>query len=380
VSSAVRPTRVQFIFGTRPEAIKLCPVICHMRERPAEFEVRVCVTAQHRLLLDQVLGVFDVVPDRDLDLMRPGQSLFQSSAATLGALEGVFEEERPDMVLVQGDTTTTFCGALAAFYAGVPVGHVEAGLRTGNFAHPFPEEMNRVLTTRLTTLHFAPTEWAASNLLREGVSETSVAVTGNPGIDAVLQVCDFLTTGRLTPSSWDWLDPRRRLILVTAHRRESFGAGIESLCEALMVLAQRPDVQIIYPVHPNPHVREPVHRLLGSVRSIRLLEPLAYVPFIDLMRRCTLLLTDSGGIQEEAPALGKPVLILRNTTERPEAIEAGTAMLTGLDPATILKETTLLLDSEAAYQARSTVHNPFGDGHAARRISDLISSFQSKKK
>jgi UDP-N-acetylglucosamine 2-epimerase (non-hydrolysing) len=354
-------------------------VILAMRERVSAFETRVCVTAQHRGLLDQVLDVFAISPDIDLDLMRPGQTLFQSTSRIVGALERVMADERPMIALVQGDTTTTFCGALAAFYAGVPVGHVEAGLRTGDIREPFPEEANRLLTTRLATYHFAPTAWAAENLRREGVPEAAIAVTGNTAIDAVLHVARGLDRGSIAAPPWPWIDATRRLVLVTAHRRESFGAGIENLCEALSRLAARDDVQIAYPVHPNPNVRQPVERLLGSHPRIRLLDPQPYVPFVDLMRRAHILLTDSGGIQEEAPSLGKPVLVLRNNTERPEAVEAGTAVLAGTDPETIVREAARLLDGADLYRSRSLIHNPFGDGRAAGRICDLIGSFQNEK-
>jgi UDP-N-acetylglucosamine 2-epimerase (non-hydrolysing) len=349
-----------------------------MRGRPAEFAARICVTAQHRGLLDQVLDVFGVTPDIDLDLMTPGQTLFQSTSRILAALEAVVARERADMVLVQGDTTTTFAGALAAFYSHTPVGHVEAGLRTADLRRPFPEEMNRVLTTRLAAMHFAPTRWAAGNLRHEGVAESSIAVTGNTSVDAVLHIARGIESGLVAAPDWPWLDVSRKLILVTAHRRESFGAGMLRLCDALERLAERNDVQIAYPVHPNPNVQEPVRNRLGGHPNVRLLEPLSYVGFIDLMRRAHLLLTDSGGVQEEAPSLGKPVLVLRDTTERPEAVEAGTAILVGTDPELIEKEATLLLDDEALYRSRAVIHNPFGDGCSAARISNLILSFQVK--
>jgi UDP-N-acetylglucosamine 2-epimerase (non-hydrolysing) len=370
--------RILFIFGTRPEAIKLCPVILRLRGLAGSFEARVCVTAQHREMLDQVLAVFGVTPDHDLDLMRPGQTLFQSTARIVSGLESVLAAEQPDMVLVQGDTTTTFCGALAAFYAGIPVGHVEAGLRTWNLRHPFPEEMNRLLTSRLSALHFAATEWAAANLVREGVPRESISVTGNSGIDAVLFVRDGLEAGRLPGIRLPALDPSKKLVVVTAHRRESFGEGFERICAALSTLAGRPDVQIVYPVHPNPNVQDPVNRLLRSRPNILLIEPLSYVPFVDLMRRACILLTDSGGVQEEGPSLGKPILVMRETTERPEAVEAGTVRLVGTDPGKIVSEATALLDSPDLYQAMSRVHNPYGDGCASGRISDAILSFYGK--
>ncbi|MFB3777364.1 MAG: non-hydrolyzing UDP-N-acetylglucosamine 2-epimerase [Bryobacteraceae bacterium] len=371
------PTKVLFVFGTRPEAIKLCPVLAHLRSRPADFTARVCVTAQHRELLDQVLEAFDAEPDYDLGVMAAGQSLFQSTSRILAGLEPVLESEQPDMVLVQGDTTTTMCGALAAFYSKVPVGHVEAGLRTGDRFEPFPEEINRVLTGHLASLHFAATEEAARNLVAEGVPRDRIAVTGNPGIDAVLQVREALRSGNLKRPEWPQLDPARKLILVTAHRRESFGEGFENICAALARLAERDDVQIVYPVHPNPQVQKPVRRLLSGRRNILLMEPLGYVPFVDLMSRAFLLLTDSGGIQEEGPSLGKPVLVMREKTERPEAVQAGTAKLVGTSQARIVEETARLLDDPMEYERMARVHNPYGDGRASRRIADLIVSFFS---
>jgi UDP-N-acetylglucosamine 2-epimerase (non-hydrolysing) len=365
---------ILLVFGTRPEAIKLCPVVRSLRDRP-EFEVKVCVTAQHRRLLDQVLEVFEVVPDFDLDVMQPGQTLAQSTSRIMAGLEGVFAESRPDMALVQGDTTTTLCGALAAFYHHVPVGHIEAGLRTWDLGQPFPEEMNRVLTTRLAALHFAATGWAASNLHTEGVPDERVAVTGNTGIDAVLYVRDRLASGSLRGPDWPQLDPHRKLVVVTAHRRESFGEGFVRICSALARLAARDDVQIVFPVHPNPNVQAPVKKYLAGRDHIVLLEPLEYVPFVDLMRRAHLLITDSGGVQEEGPSLGKPILVLREKTERPEAVTAGTVKLVGTDEECIVSQAARLLEDEQAYQSMARVHNPYGDGHACSRIGDLIVSF-----
>jgi UDP-N-acetylglucosamine 2-epimerase (non-hydrolysing) len=371
--------KVLFIFGTRPEAVKLCPVVLHLRNRPQEFTARVCVTAQHRELLDQVLDVFGVRPDHDLRVMTPGQSLFQTTSRIIAALQPVLEAERPDMVLVQGDTTTTFCGALAAFYLGIPVGHVEAGLRTGDVFQPFPEEMNRLLTTRLSDSHFAATDWASENLRKEGIPESAITVTGNTGIDAVLYVKEELEAGRLTAPDWKWLDSGRKLIVVTAHRRENFGDGIANLCLALRRLAQREDAQIVYPVHPNPNVIGPVRESLGSIPNIVLLEPLGYVPFVDLMRRAHLLLTDSGGVQEEGPSLGKPILVLRNKTERPEAVRAGTVRLVGTDPNRIVSSATKLLDDAEEWASMSRVHNPYGDGQASQRIAEFILSFRRSR-
>jgi UDP-N-acetylglucosamine 2-epimerase (non-hydrolysing) len=368
------PIKVLFIFGTRPEAIKLCPVIRHMKSRPDDFDARVCVTAQHREMLDQVLNVFDVTPDRDLDIMRPGQTLCQSTSCIVAALEPVLAKEKPSIVLVQGDTTTTFSGALAAFYAKIPVGHVEAGLRTGDLHQPFPEEMNRLLTGRLASLHFAPTEGAARNLYREGVDHAAVAITGNTGIDAVLHVTQALEAGKLIGLKGFPTDSSKKLIVVTAHRRETFGDGLDRICAALTQLSRRYDVEIVYPVHPNPNVRQTVNRHLAGQPNIRLLDPMDYVPFVDLMRRAYLLLTDSGGIQEEAPSLGKPVLVLRGKTERPEAVSAGTARLVGTDERQIVAETERLLDDPAAYYCMARRHNPYGDGRASERIAKALAS------
>ena len=366
------PIKVLFIFGTRPEAIKLCPVIRHMKSRPDDFDVRVCVTAQHREMLDQVLNAFEVIPDRDLDIMRPGQTLYQSTSRIIAALEPVLAKEKPDIVLVQGDTTTTFCGALAAFYAKITVGHVEAGLRTGDPYEPFPEEMNRVLTGRIATFHFAATEGAAQNLYCEGVDPAAVTITGNTGIDAVLHVKQALETGKLVGLNGFRTDASKRLIVVTAHRRESFGTGFDQICAALVCLAQRDDVEIVYPVHPNPNVRQTVNRHLGGQPNITLLDPLDYIPFVDLMRRAYLLLTDSGGIQEEAPSLGKPVLVLRDKTERPEAVLAGTAKLIGTNKRRIVEGAEHLLDDPHAYQRMARRHNPYGNGKASERIAEVL--------
>ena len=367
--------KILLIFGTRPEAIKLCPVIRGLREHSTPFDVRVCVTAQHREMLDQVLEAFDVHPHHDLDLMLPGQTLFQSTSRILAGLETVLQAERPSILIVQGDTTTTLCGALAGFYKNVPVAHVEAGLRTGDMRQPFPEEMNRVLTSRLAALHFAATEQAAENLRREGVPPESIHVTGNTGIDAVLYVRDGLVEGRLRGREWPELDSSKKLIVVTAHRRESFGAGFEQICRALAELADRPDVQVVYPVHPNPNVQDPVQRLLAGHPNVRLIQPLSYVPFVDLMRRAYLLITDSGGVQEEGPSLGKPILVMREKTERPEAVLAGTVKLVGTDQRRIVSEAISLLDDRRAYETMARVHNPYGDGHASERIAGLIHSF-----
>jgi UDP-N-acetylglucosamine 2-epimerase (non-hydrolysing) len=362
--------RVLFIFGTRPEAIKLAPLVLHLQRFPERYSVQVCVTAQHRGLLDQVLSAFEITPDFDLDLMTPGQTLFESTSRIIGGLERIFAQAKPDVAVVQGDTTTAFCGALAAFYARVPVAHVEAGLRTGDLYQPYPEELNRVLVSRIAALHFAPTSGAAGNLARENVPGR-VWITGNTGIDAVLYVRDRIQRGDLIVNSqFDF--PGKRLILVTAHRRESFGEGFERICQALSILADRGDVHLVYPVHPNPNVLSVVNRHLRSHSNITLIEPLEYVPFVDLMRRAFLIVTDSGGVQEEGPSLGKPILVLREKTERPEAVTAGTVKLVGTDVARIVSEARILLDDSAEYQRRSHIHNPYGDGHASERIEAAL--------
>ena len=366
--------KILFVFGTRPEAIKLCPVLLNLRQS-RQFDVRVCVTAQHRAMLDQVLAAFEVTPDYDLDLMQPGQTLSQITARILATLEPVIEAERPNMLIVQGDTTTTLAGALAAFYQHIPIGHVEAGLRTGDLAQPFPEEMNRVVTTRLAALHFAPTETARNNLLAEGVPAPRISVTGNSGIDAVLYVRDALLAGRLHADPWPQLDPAKKLVVVTAHRRESFGEGFGHICEALVRLARRSDIQLVYPVHRNPNVMDPVYRELDGLSNVFLVEPLAYVPFVDLMRRAWLLITDSGGVQEEGPSLGKPILVMREKTERPEAVAAGTVKLVGTDPNRIVQEAERLLDDPVEYARMSRTHNPYGDGRASDRIREAIAAY-----
>jgi len=364
--------RILTIFGTRPEAIKLCPLVRQLRLCPDTFTVKVCVTAQHREMLDHALAAFSIAPDYDLDLMQPRQPLSALTARILTALEPVLDAERPDLVVVQGDTTTTLAGALAAFYREIPVAHIEAGLRTGDMKQPFPEEMNRVLTSRLAAWHFAPTARAAEALLREGTEPERIFVTGNTGIDAVLYVRDALDSGALPFPAWPWLEPDKQLVLVTSHRRENFGPGFESAMRALARLASRGDVQIVYPVHRNPNVAGPAHALLAGLPHITLLDPLPYVPFVDLMRRSKLIMTDSGGIQEEAPLLGRPVLVLRAKTERPEALEAGTVKLVGTDEDRITAEAARLLDDPAEYARMTRIHNPYGDGHACERIAQLL--------
>lgn len=364
---------VLFVFGTRPEAIKLAPVIRRLREWPAQFDCRVAVTGQHRGMLDQVLDVFSIATHHDLNVMQAGQSLHGLTSRMIAALEPVLAAENPEWVVVHGDTTTALAGALSAFYSHVPVAHVEAGLRTGDVQSPFPEEMNRVLVGRLASLHFAPTEMAAANLRAEGAEGAArIHVTGNTGIDAVLEIRDGLESGRLRADGLPARDPSRKRIVVTGHRRESFGEGFLRICSALAALAKRDDVEIVYAVHPNPNVMEPVHRMLGSLPNVHLIKPLPYAPFVELMRTSHILLTDSGGIQEEAPSLGKPVLVMRDKTERPEAIAAGTARLVGTDAARIEAECAILLDDAAEYARRAQIHNPYGDGQAAVRIRDIL--------
>lgn len=369
-------SRTLAIFGTRPEAIKMAPVVQCLEDAP-EFESSVCVTAQHRQMLDQVLTLFGISPDVDLDIMRSGQSLDDLSAALISGLGPVMDRLRPDLVLVHGDTTTTFAAALSAFYRQIPVAHVEAGLRTHNRYSPWPEELNRKLTGSLATLHFAPTLRARDNLLTEGVSGPSIFVTGNTVIDALLSVRERAARSEVARDLLATLDPARRLLLVTGHRRESFGRGFEQLCHGLRALAERPDVEIVFPVHLNPRVREPVHRRLGDVTGIHLVEPLDYLPFVALMDRADVIITDSGGIQEEAPSLGKPVLVTRETTERPEAVEAGTVRLIGTESARIVSEVTRLLESADAYRQMTRVHNPYGDGHAAGRIVETLKDLRT---
>jgi UDP-N-acetylglucosamine 2-epimerase (non-hydrolysing) len=325
-------------------------------------------------MLDQVLAAFEITPDYDLDLMRPGQTLTALTSRVLAGLESVLIKVKPSLIIVQGDTTTTLCAALAAFYAGVPVAHVEAGLRTFDVHAPFPEEMNRVLAARLTDLHFAATDWAADNLLREGVRPESIQVTGNTGIDAVLSIYDGIEKGRLSGLSLP-LDTRKKLIVVTAHRRESFGEAFARICEAISTLAERDDVQVVWPVHLNPNVQDTVHKIIGRHSNVLLVEPVDYLPFVDLMRRAYILITDSGGVQEEGPSLGKPILVLREKTERPEAVRAGTVKLVGTDRDAIVGEATRLLDDSAEYERMARLHNPYGDGKASGRIAGRIFSY-----
>jgi len=365
--------KVMVVIGTRPEAIKLAPIVLELEKHRAHFETEICVTGQHREMLDQMLQVFGLRPQYDLGVMKAGQDLAGVTAACLTGLDRVLQQERPDLVLVQGDTTTTFVTSLAAYYQHIPIGHVEAGLRTGKKYDPFPEEVNRRLATHLSDFHFAPTEAARNNLLLEGVNPENILVTGNTVIDALL-----LTQARLAeePSlavdclgSTDGL----RIILVTAHRRESFGPRFRQICEALRALAERRrDVLIVYPVHLNPNVQSPVREILDGVPNVRLLAPLDYVSFVACMQRAFILLTDSGGIQEEGPSLSKPVLVMREVSERPEAIAAGTTSLTGTDPERIIRAVSVLLDDPAHYKQMTSRANPYGDGHAAERVVQFL--------
>jgi UDP-N-acetylglucosamine 2-epimerase (non-hydrolysing) len=375
-AGAVRK-RVMVVFGTRPEAIKMAPVVEALKATPG-IETLVAVTAQHRQMLDQVLDLFGIVPDDDLDVMAPGQALPDLFGRILSGMTEVLARRKPDLVLVHGDTSTTFATALAAFYAKVAIGHVEAGLRTGDLQAPWPEEANRRLTAPLTALHFAPTDQSRSNLLAENLPAGGVHVTGNTVIDALLAVVDRFKKDPALAAGlaerFPFLDDGKRLVLITGHRRENFGDGFEQICLALRELAQRGDVQLVYPVHLNPQVQEPVNRILSGIHNVTLIPPQDYLPFVYLMSRAHVILTDSGGIQEEAPSLGKPVLVMRDTTERPEAVDAGTVRLVGTDRARIVAEVSRLLDDEDAHRAMARAHNPYGDGQAARRIADIIAA------
>lgn len=368
--------KILSVFGTRPEAIKMAPLI-HALNADKRFEAKVCVTAQHREMLDQVLELFEITPDYDLDLMKTGQTLNEVTARILLKLKPVLEEFKPDVVLVHGDTATTFATSLAAYYEQIAVGHVEAGLRTGNIYSPWPEEGNRRLTGLLTKYHFAPTEVAKQNLLQENFGEESITVTGNTVIDALFMVKNKIDSNiklnsELT-NKFSFLDDTKKLILVTGHRRESFGGGFERICEALAIAAKaHPEVQVVYPMHLNPNVQEPVNRILAGINNIYLIEPQQYLPFIYLMNRSQIILTDSGGIQEEAPSLGKPVLVMRDMTERPEAVSAGTVKLVGTDVNIIVNNLNILLTDADEYKKMSFAHNPYGDGKACQKILDKL--------
>ncbi len=368
--------KVLSVFGTRPEAIKMAPLVNLLKDT-AGIESKVCVTGQHREMLDQVLKLFDIVPDYDLAIMKAGQDLYDVTTSILLNIKAVLRDFKPDIVLVHGDTSTTFAAALACYYEKIAVGHVEAGLRTGNIYSPWPEEANRKLTGALTRLHFAPTDTSKQNLLNENMDPANIIVTGNTVIDALHQVVAKIDADAQLTTKFEQQFPYglngRRMVLVTGHRRESFGSGFEQICAALKQIAQQfPDTDVVYPVHLNPNVREPVFRLLSDTSNVHLIEPQDYLPFVYLMSRSTLVLTDSGGIQEEAPSLGKPVLVMRDTTERPEAVAAGTVKLVGTDAAVIVREVSRLLTDKAYYEQMSFAHNPYGDGKACGRIIAAI--------
>ena len=373
--------KILVVFGTRPEAIKMLPLCRVLLENKDDFDTTICVTAQHREMLDQVLDIFNIQPDIDLDIMRHGQDLTDVTSSILVGMRNIFSEYKPDLVLVHGDTTTTLASAMAAFYAKIPVGHVEAGLRTNNIYAPFPEEFNRQVVSRITRYHFAPTDLSRSNLESEGHLEESIAVIGNTVIDALFWVLQRLDSDidrknrivHLLSEQLPFDCEKTRYVLITGHRRENFGVGFINICEAIAELAIRfPSTQFVYPVHLNPNVQEPVNNLLSKISNIHLIRPLDYEPFVYLLRNCYLVLTDSGGIQEEAPSLGKPVLVMRDVTERPEAVAAGTVKLVGADKLKIVNETSLLLENGSVYIAMTRAHNPYGDGHACDRIIELI--------
>jgi UDP-N-acetylglucosamine 2-epimerase (non-hydrolysing) len=372
--------RILTIFGTRPEAIKLAPIIKALKDHPDQFNSLVCVTAQHREMLDQVLHVFDIKPDYDLNIMKPRQDLYGVTSEILLKLKDLLKEVRPDLILVQGDTTTTFVAGLAGFYQRIRIGHIEAGLRTYEKYKPFPEEINRHLTSVVADYHFVPTRKAKNNLLREGILEDCIYITGNTVIDALLWILKKQSIPENRKRMEDYFSEKfgismddQRLILVTAHRRESFGKGFENICQALKeIVLKNKDVKMVYPVHLNPNVQEPVHRMIGRMERIHLIEPLDYEPFVFLMSKSFLILTDSGGIQEEAPSIGKPVLVMREVTERPEAVEAGTAKLVGTQVEKIVSETERLLDHAEDYRRMADIKNPYGDGKASERILNIL--------
>lgn len=372
--------KVLTVFGTRPEAIKMAPVALALQQQPG-IDAQICITAQHREMLDQVMDIFQLQADYDLDLMKPGQDLFDITSRVLLGMRDVLREAKPDVVLVHGDTTTCFAAGLAAFYEGIALGHVEAGLRTGDLRAPFPEEANRSLVGRITDWHFAPTETARDNLLRENVAAEQIHITGNTVIDALLMVRDKTTA--MDDSHWQQqfgaalfqciTDASRQMVLITGHRRENFGQGFVDLCNAIKQLAQQhPDWDLVYPVHLNPNVQKPVKEILSGLDNVHLIEPQQYLPFVWLMNRAAIILTDSGGIQEEGPSLGKPVLVMRDVTERPEALAAGTVRLVGTDTATIVNNVEEVMGNEQVYRQMSQAINPYGDGHAAERIITLL--------
>lgn len=377
------PLKVMIVFGTRPEAIKMAPLVREIKGR-TEFDLRVCVTGQHREMLDQILDIFDITPDFDLNLMTPGQSLTELTKNILVSMELVFKSWSPDIVLVHGDTTTAFASTLAAYYSQIPVGHVEAGLRTGNIYSPWPEEANRKLIGSLSSVHFAPTETARQNLLIENVPASTICVTGNTVVDALIGAVYKIETDielRFKISNqFSFLNPEKKLLLVTGHRRENFGEGFESICHGLKEISNRSDIQIVYPVHMNPKVRKPVETMLGNIPNLFLIEPQDYLSFVYLMKQSHIILTDSGGIQEEAPALGKPVLVMRESTERPEAVIAGTVKLTGSSSLGITKDVSDLLDDHEMYSAMSNSSNPYGDGQASLLIANFLKVWASSPK
>jgi len=372
--------KVLIVFGTRPEAIKMAPLVKEFEKHSDFFDMKVCVTAQHREMLDQVLALFDITPHFDLNIMKSGQDLSDITSRILLGLKDVLNEFKPDLILVHGDTTTTFSTALAAFYQQIPIGHVEAGLRTGNIYSPWPEEANRLLTTQITKYHFAPTETNKAYLIKEHVPEQAIVVTGNTVIDTLFLVLDKIKNDKKlktvlenTVAQKGYQISDRKFVLVTGHRRENFGDGFLNICAALKEIAlQKPDVDIVYPVHLNPNVQKPVRELLSDIDNIYLIEPLDYMPFVNMLSQCTLILTDSGGIQEEAPSLGKPVLVMRDTTERPEAVEAGTVVLVGTQKENIIQSALRLLNDELFYKKMSYAHNPYGDGNACAKIINFI--------
>ena len=369
--------KVMVVFGTRPEAIKMAPVVKACKAR-GDLEVKVCVTAQHRQMLDQVMEIFGLEADFDLNVMTPNQTLGDVTCKVLKGMEGVFEQWKPDMILVQGDTTTVMAASLAAFYRKIGIGHVEAGLRTGNLYSPWPEEANRLLAGCLATQHYAPTARSQANLLKENKDPKTVFVTGNTVIDALHEAVEIMDgdaelQARLA-ARFPFLDATRRLVLVTGHRRENFGDGFVHICEAIRRIASRPDIQVVYPMHMNPNVRKPVNGILGGLDNVHLIEPLDYLSFLYMMRRSYLIMTDSGGVQEEAPSLGKPVIVMRDTTERPEAVDAGVVILAGTDTGAMVNAAERLLDDKAFYDRMSHAVNPYGDGKAARRIAELVAT------
>lgn len=368
--------KILIVFGTRPEAIKMAPLVIALKAQPS-FDVQVCVTAQHRRMLDQVLELFEIEPNYDLNIMKPGQGLQEVTVNILETIKPVLEAVKPDLVLVHGDTATTFAASLAAFYQQIPVGHVEAGLRTGNLYSPWPEEANRKLASVITRYHFAPTIAAQQNLLQESFNPDHITVTGNTVIDSLLRAKEIIEQDAAIQErfakDYSFLDPSKRMILVTGHRRESFGDGFERICEAMVEISKKhSDIEILYPVHLNPNVQQPVNRLLSGISNIHLIEPQDYLPFVYLMMRSYLILTDSGGIQEEAPALGKPVLVMRDTTERGEAVEAGTVRLVGTKLDVIVETTDMLLTDSEIYQSMSSARNPYGDGKACLKIAETL--------